>query len=59
MQLCLAAIRNLQSCGGVLWGEFRSLTDAEVERYMDCFAQPEEIIQKEVEESSGFTFISM
>ncbi len=39
--------------------EFRSLTDAEVERYMDCFAQPEEIIQKEVEESSGFTFISM
>ena len=37
----------------------RSLTDAEVERYMERFAQPEEISQEEVEESSGFTFISM
>ena len=37
----------------------RSLTDAEVDRYMERFAQPEEISQEEVEESSGFTFISM
>lgn len=37
----------------------RSLTDTEVDRYMERFAQPEEISQKEVEESSGLTFISM
>ena len=37
----------------------RSLTDAEVDRYMERFAQPEEISQEEVEENSGFTFISM
>lgn len=39
--------------------EFRSLTDAEVDRYMERFAQPEEISQEEVEENSEFTFISM
>ena len=39
--------------------EFRSLTDAEVERYMERFAQPEEISQEKVEENSGFNFISM
>ena len=37
----------------------RSLTNAEVDRYMERFAQPEEISQKEVEENSGFTFVSM
>ena len=37
----------------------RSLTGAEVDRYMERFAQPEEISQKEVEENSGFTFMSM
>ena len=37
----------------------RSLTDTEVDRYMERFAQPEKISQEEVEESSGFTFMSM
>lgn len=38
---------------------FRSLTDSEVERYMERFAQPEDISQEDVEEDSEFTFMDM
>lgn len=37
----------------------RSLTEAEVDRYMERFAQPEEIIQEEVEEDIGYSLTSM
>lgn len=37
---------------------FRSLTDSEAERYMERFAQPEDISQEDVEEDSEFTFMS-
>lgn len=36
---------------------FRSLTDAETQRYIERFAQPEDINQDEVEEDSGFTLM--
>ena len=39
--------------------EFRSMTDAEVERYMERFAQTEEISQEEVEEDIGYSLTSM
>lgn len=38
--------------------DFISLTDAQVERYMQRFAQPEEISRAEVEADMGWTFIS-
>ena len=38
--------------------DFRSLTDNEVQRYMERFAQPEDISQEEVEEDSGFTLMA-
>lgn len=38
---------------------FRSLTDEEVVKYMDRFAEPEFISQDEVQEDTGFTFIPM
>lgn len=38
---------------------FRSLTDSETEKYMDRFAEPEDISQDEVEADMGITFISM
>lgn len=38
--------------------DFRSLTESEVTKYMDRFAQPEDIGQDEVESDTGFTFIS-
>ena len=34
---------------------FRSLTDDEVQRYMECFAEPEQISQQEVQEDTKFT----
>ena len=37
---------------------FRSLTDTETHRYMERFAQPEDISQEEVQEDSGFTFMA-
>lgn len=37
---------------------FRSLTDAETEKYLHRFAQPEEIPQAEVKQDMGFFFIS-
>lgn len=38
---------------------FRSLTESEVTKYMDRFAEPEDISQDEVESDMGITFISM
>ncbi|MEE1002888.1 MAG: DUF3849 domain-containing protein [Acutalibacteraceae bacterium] len=38
---------------------FRSLDESEVARYMDRFAEPEDIGQDEVESDMGITFISM
>lgn len=35
--------------------DFRSLTDDEAQRYMERFAQPEQISQQEVEKDMGFT----
>ena len=35
--------------------DFRSLTDEETQRYMERFAQPEQISQQEVQEDTGFT----
>ena len=37
---------------------FRSLTDAEVSRYLQQYAQPQKILQKEVQADMGFTFYS-
>ena len=34
---------------------FRSLTDDEAQRYMERFAEPEQISQQEVQEDMGFT----
>lgn len=42
---------------GVQGGDFRSLTDEEVTKYMDAFAQPDQISQEEVEADMGFTYI--
>ena len=36
--------------------EFRSLTDAEVSRYIQQYAQPHQISQREVQADMGFTF---
>ncbi|WP_217959037.1 YodL domain-containing protein [Acutalibacter muris] len=36
--------------------DFRSLTDEETQRYMERFAEPEQITQAEVEGDMGFTF---
>jgi len=44
---------------GIAGDDFRSLTDEEVEKYMDRFAVPDQISQEEVEADMGFTFISM
>lgn len=38
---------------------FRSLTDSETVKYMDRFAEPEDISQDEVEADMGITFYSM
>lgn len=38
---------------------FRSLSESEAVRYMDRFAEPEDISQDEVESNMGITFISM
>lgn len=38
---------------------FRSLTDSETAKYMERFAEPENISQDEVESDMGFTFYSM
>ncbi len=37
---------------------FRSLTPEETEKYMDRFAEPEQISQQEVEADMGYTIIS-
>ena len=44
---------------GLTEDDFRSLTDEEVEKYMDRFAVPDQISQDEVEADVGFTIISM
>lgn len=44
---------------GIAGDDFRSLTDEEVEKYMERFAVPDQISQEEVEADMGFTFISM
>ena len=36
--------------------EFRSLTDAEVSRYLQVYAEPQQISQREVQADMGFTF---
>lgn len=36
--------------------DFRSLTDAEVDRYMERFAEPEDISKEEVQNDMGFRF---
>ena len=37
---------------------FRSLTDAEVNRYLQMYAEPQQISQREVQADMGFTFYS-
>ena len=37
---------------------FRSLTDVEVSRYLQVYAQPHQISQREVQADMGFTFYS-
>ena len=37
---------------------FRSLTDAEVSRYLQVYAEPQQISQREVRADMGFTFYS-
>ena len=44
---------------GIAGDDFRSLTDEEVEKYMDKFAVPDQISQDEVEADIGCTFIPM
>ena len=44
---------------GTTEDNFRSLTDEEVDKYMDRFAVPDQISQDEVEADMGFTIISM
>ncbi len=39
--------------------DFISLTQEQADRYMQIFAQPEEISQEEVESDMGYTFITM
>jgi hypothetical protein len=42
---------------GLTEDDFRSLTDEEVVKYMNRFAEPEQISQEEVESDMGFTII--
>ena len=44
---------------GTTEDDFRSLTDEEVEKYMDRFAVPDQISQDEVEADMGFIFYPM
>ena len=44
-------------CGETL-DDFRGLTDEETAKYLDRFAEPEDISQEEVEADMGFTFYS-
>lgn len=44
---------------GIAGDDFRSLTDEEVEKYMDRFAVPDQISQDEVEADMGFIFYPM
>ena len=39
-------------------GNFRSLTDAEVIRHLQKYAEPQQISQREVQADMGFVFIS-
>ena len=60
--------RNRRQNGDVIAGpffvvgtdgeNFRSLTDAEVERYKQRFAEVEDIFPEEVQEHMGFTFFA-
>ncbi len=38
---------------------FRSLTDSEIDKYMEKFAEPEQISQQETQEDMGFTFYTL
>lgn len=44
---------------GLTEDDFRGLTDEEVVKYMDKFAEPEDISQEEVEADTGFTIYTM
>lgn len=44
---------------GLTEDDFRSLTDEEVVKYMNQFAEPEQISQEEVESDMGFTIIPL
>ena len=39
--------------------DIRSLTDREIQKYIDRFSMPEEITQEEVEADTGYTFIPL
>lgn len=43
---------------GLTEDDFRSLTDEEVVKYMNQFAEPEQISQEEVRADTGFTVIT-
>lgn len=42
---------------GTTTEDFRGLTDEEVEKYMELFAEPEQITKEEVAEDTGFYFV--
>ena len=44
---------------GLTADDFRGLTDEEVVKYMDKFAEPENISQDEVQADTGFTIYTM
>lgn len=44
---------------GLTADDFRGLTDEEVVKYMDKFAEPEDISQEEVQADTGFTIYTM
>ena len=44
---------------GLTENDFRGLTDEEVVKYMDKFAEPEDISQDEVQADTGFIFYTM
>ena len=44
---------------GLTVDDFRGLTDEEVVKYMDKFAEPEDISQDEVEADTGFTIYTL
>lgn len=46
-------------CGLTEEGDFRGLNEEEVVRYMDRFAQPEQISQAETQADMGFIFYSL